>query len=87
MLWIQIIRSRKIFLTYKKLLSPFKNLQLISDSKNIKNGCWANVIVFKKETNLKSKNIIQKMHSKNICNANNHCYAKESAPQKNAMQK
>lgn len=61
-----LAKKKRIFLTYKKLLSSFKNLNLISDSKKIKNGCWANAVVFNKESKLKSKNIIKKMREKKI---------------------
>jgi len=49
--------KRNIFLEYKKNLSNLKMITLNQDNANIKNGCWATVLVFNDITKKKLTNI------------------------------
>lgn len=54
-------KKRKIFLNYKKKLSPFKKLQLNIDNKTIYNGVWATSVVFSKSLKLSKQKIIKEL--------------------------
>jgi perosamine synthetase len=57
--------KRSIFFEYKNNLKEVKNLiQFNQDDKNILNGCWATVIVFKEKNSKMIKKIINKLNKK-----------------------